>query len=91
MKRTLEGDHHDPDPSLTEIKNAVSTLYVSLFRDPLEARGANLSVLQDKTEDAFDYTRSYLELESTTYRKARHYIHISPTVLIGITYCFCVD
>lgn len=58
MKRSVEGGDGDPDPSLTEVKSTVECI-VSQFRDPLEARGANLSVLQDEIEDAVDYARRY--------------------------------
>ena len=77
MKRSVEGGDGDPDPSLTEVKSAVECI-VSQFRDPLEARGANLSVLQDEIEDAVDYARRYLGLESTNYRKVWYNLHVCP-------------
>ena len=77
MKRSVEGGDGDPDPSLTEVKRAVESI-VSQFRDPLEARGANLSVLQDEIEDAVDYARRYLGLESTNYRKVWYNLHVCP-------------
>ena len=77
MKRSSEEGDSDPDPSLTEIKNALEYI-VSLFRDPLEARGANVSVLQDEIEDAVEYARRYLGLESTNYRKVWYNLHVCP-------------
>ena len=77
MKRSSEEGDSDPDPSLTEIKNALEYI-VSLFRDPLEARGANVLVLQDEIEDAVEYARRYLGLESTNYRKVWYNLHVCP-------------
>ena len=71
------GNDSDPDPSLIEIKNALEYI-VSLFRDPLEARGANVSVLQDEIEDAVEYARRYLGLQSTNYRKVWYNLHVCP-------------
>jgi hypothetical protein len=72
MKRSVEEDDVGPDPSLIEVKSAIECIAL-LFRDPLEARGANQPVLQDKTEDAADYARRYMYMylghESTNYRK----------------------
>ena len=48
------------------------------FIDPLEAHGVSLSSLLDEIEDAIDYARSYLALESTSYRKVWYNLHICP-------------
>ena len=48
------------------------------FIDPLEAHGVSLSALLDEIEDAIDYARRYLALESTNYRKVWYSLHICP-------------
>ncbi len=59
-----ETDDDDQDTSLTEVKGAIEYI-VTLFRQPLEARGVDVLTLPDEIEDAVDYARRYLGLEST--------------------------
>ena len=67
MKRNVSGDESGRDPALAELKAAIE-LIPSQFRNPFEATGVNVSSLQDKIEDAVEYARQYLSLESTPYR-----------------------
>ena len=76
MKRSSDGESGS-DVALAELKSAVECIVVP-FRDPLEARGANLSVLQDEIEDAVDYARRYLALENTGYRKVWYNLQVCP-------------
>ena len=78
MKRNNIGDEHESDPSLTELKAAIE-LISSRFRDPLEASGVIVSSLQDEIEDAVEYARQYLSLESTHYRRVWYNLHICPS------------
>ena len=73
----LEVESEFDDPSLTEVKIAIEQGFLS-FIDPLEARGVSLSSLLDDIEDAIDYARRYLALESTNYRKVSYSLHICP-------------
>ena len=66
MKRNVSGDEGDRDQALAELKAAIE-LISSQFRDPLEATGLNVPSLQDEIEDAVEYGRQYLSLESTHY------------------------
>ncbi len=72
-----ETDDDDQDTSLTEVKGAIAYI-VTLFRQPLKARGVVVLTLQDEIEDAVDYAREYLGLESTNYRKVWHNLHVCP-------------
>ena len=65
------------DPALVELKAAIE-LISSQFRDPLKATGVAVSSLQDEIEDAVDYARQYLSLESTDYRKVWYNLHVCP-------------
>ena len=58
------GDDSDGDPSLAELKAAIS----SQFRNPLKVTGVNVSSLQDEIEDAVEYARNYPSLKSTHCR-----------------------
>lgn len=75
MKRNVSNS--DSDPALVELKAAIE-LISSQFRDPLEATGVAVSSLQDEIEDAVDYARLYLSLESTDYRKVWYNLHVCP-------------
>ena len=58
------------DDDMAETKQAVE--YVSAqFREPLEAAGVNLASIhdQDEIEEAVDYARNYLCIESQFIRK----------------------
>ena len=77
MKRNVSGEEGDSDPSLVELKAAIE-LISSQFRGPLEATGVAVSCLQDEIEDAVEYARQYLSLESTHYRKVWYNLHICP-------------
>ena len=78
IQRSTGHDDTDPDDaSLQEVKNAIELLS-SHFRDPLEAAGANLSLLQDEIEDAVAYARTYLGIESTDYWKVWYNLFVCP-------------
>ena len=76
MKRIASGDS-DTDLSLAELKAAIE-LISTQFRAPLEAAGVDLSTLQDEIEDAVEYARNYLSLESSNYRNVWYNLHICP-------------
>ena len=73
----LEVESEFDDPSLTEVKSAIEQVFLS-FIDPLEAHGVSFSSLLDEIEDAIDYARRYLALESTNYREVWYSLHICP-------------
>jgi len=60
----------------TEVKGATEQIYLSL--SPLEANKVSLPVLLDVIEDAVDYSRRYLSLESTGYHNVWCALHICP-------------
>lgn len=62
---------------MLEIKQALEHIY-RVFNLPLDSVKVNLSTLQDEIEDAVDYARKYLSLESTNYRKVWYLLHICP-------------
>ena len=39
------------------------------FRLPLEAKEVSVIAFQDETEEAVEYARAYLDIDSTEYRK----------------------
>ena len=75
MKRNVTGDESDSDPSLAELTAAIEEISTQ-FRDPLEAAGVQVSSLHDEIEDAVEYARNYLSVESTHYRKVWYNLHI---------------
>lgn len=77
MKRCSDDDDGDSDLLLSEIKSTVEYI-VTLFRVPLEARGADLATLDDEIENTVDYARQFLGLETTDYRKVWFSLHIFP-------------
>ena len=78
MKRSvIDHDDDGTDASLQEVKGAIEVLSAH-FRDPLEAAGANLPLLQDEIEDVVVYARTYLGIESTDYRKVWYNLFVCP-------------
>ena len=79
------------DPSMAELKAAIE-LIVSQFRDSLEDTRAVVSSLQDEIEDAVEYARPYLSMESPHYRKVWFNLHVCPDAFMAqLTFCFCVS
>ena len=76
--------------TLAELKAAIE-LISSQFRDPLEATGVNVSSLQDEIEDAVEYARQYLSLESTHYRRVWYNLHVAQMLVLGPTFCFLCE
>ena len=50
----------EPADDMAEIRAAVEHI-ITIFRDPLEAKGACLSSLDDKLEEAVQFCRRYLD------------------------------
>jgi hypothetical protein len=50
-------------------------LIATTFREPLEAVGVNLLVLQDQITEVVEYAQSYL---SDAYHKVWHKLHVCP-------------
>ena len=65
------------DKSLTEVLMAVE-LIATMFREPLEAAGINLLVLQDQIAEVVEYARSYLSIESEEYHKVWYKLYVCP-------------
>ena len=65
------------DKSLTEVLMAVE-LIATMFREPLEAVGINLLVLQHKIAEVVEYARSYLSIESEEYHKVWYKLYVCP-------------
>jgi hypothetical protein len=64
---------------MASIKSAVEYLSTH-FREPLEAAGVSLASIQDEIEEAVDYARNYLRIESESYQKIWYKLHIAPDV-----------
>ena len=62
---------------MLEVKRALEHIF-GAFHQPLKSQKINLLTLQDEIEDAVDYARMYLSLESTNYRKVWYLLHICP-------------
>ena len=56
------------DDRLSEIKLALVSI-TSVFRAPLETKGANLTSVLNEIEDIVDYARTYLRIGSDSYSK----------------------
>lgn len=67
----------DEDCSLAEVKESVEHI-ATHFRLPLEAKGVSLVSLQDEVEEAVEYTRTYLDISGTEYRKVRYKLYTCP-------------
>ena len=81
------------DKSLTEVSGAVE-LIATTFREPLEAVGVNLLVLQDQITEIVEYALSYLSIETEVYHKVWYKLHVCPDasrwkdILILCELCF---
>ena len=67
----------DKDYSLAEVKESVEHI-ATHFRLPLEAKGVSLISLQDEIEEAVEYTRTYLDINCTEYRKVWYKLYSCP-------------
>jgi hypothetical protein len=90
----LESAESSPgDKSLSEVSSAVE-LIATTFREPLEAVGVNLLVLQDQITEVVEYARSYLSIETEAYHKVWYKLHVCPDasrwkdILILCELCF---
>ncbi len=68
---------NSPDKSLTEIIAAVERI-ATTYREPLEAVGVNLLVLQDQITEIVEYARNYLSIEREEYHKVWYKLHVCP-------------
>ena len=90
MKRS--SSEEDGDVSMIEVKRALEHIF-GAFHQPLKSQKINLLTLQYEIEDAVDYARMYLSLESTNYRKVWYLLHICPdsakwpSVLVCVNWC----
>ena len=83
------------DKSLSEVSSTVE-LIASTFKEPLEAVGVNLLVLQDQITEVVEYARSYmyLSIETEAYHKVWYKLHVCPDasrwkdILILCELCF---
>ena len=62
-----ESDHADDD-GLTEITSALDNI-ISVFREPLQAKGCNFSSIVDEIEEIIEYARKYLNISKEGYQK----------------------
>ena len=58
----------DYDKRVTEIKAAVAYI-VAIFRDPLEAKGADLCSINDELEEMFSFCTNYVDVLAEDYKK----------------------
>ena len=72
---TMETSENTDD--LEEIRKAVEYV-TSQFRQPLEAKGVDLTSIQDQVEEIVTYTRKYLKIGTEDYQKIWYKLHTSP-------------
>lgn len=75
---TVNGDHcngevaakskSDYNKKVTEIKSAVAYI-VGVFREPLEAKGADLCSINDELEEMFSFCTNYVDVLAEDYKK----------------------
>ena len=58
----------DYDKRVTEIKAAVAYI-VAIFREPLEAKGADLCSINDELEEMFSFCTTYVDVLAENYKK----------------------
>ena len=58
----------DYDKRITEIKAAVAYI-VAIFREPLEAKGADLCSINDELEEMFSFCTTYVDVLAEDYKK----------------------
>ena len=81
------GEEEEMD-NVTEIRAAVEHI-ATIFRDPLEDKGACLSPLDDELEEAVQFCRRYLDSQLEDYKKVWYKLHSThdsqkwPTVLLS--------
>ena len=64
------------DPRMKEISTATDYI-LSLFRAPLEAKGACLSSFNDQLEEIVTYARKYLDTENEDHKKIWYKLHVT--------------
>lgn len=64
----------DIDNGMAEIRTAVEYI-LSVFRVPLEAKGACRVSIRDELEEAVSYARGYLPIPTANYRKVWFQLH----------------
>ena len=74
---------------------AAAEYIVSIFREPLEAKGACLFSLDDESEEAVDFCRRYLNCQVEDYKKVwsiciKHMMHESGLMLCSLANCSSV-
>ena len=67
----------DNDESLDEVKSSIGTI-AEHFRAPLEAKNVEICFILDEMEDAVLYSRKYLNINNSTYKKIWHRLHNAP-------------
>ena len=77
--RRVSRSDSDPEPEEEvddkgEIRAAAEHI-VSIFREPLEAKGGCLFSLDDELEEAVDFCRKYLDCQVEDYKKVRYTLH----------------
>ena len=88
-RRQLNSDTEEEEEmdDVTKIRVAVEHI-VTIFRDPLEDKGACLSPLDDELEEAVQFCRRYLDSQLEDYKKVWYKLHSThdsqkrPTVLL---------
>ncbi len=88
-----DDDDHTDDPSLTEVKIAVEHISTH-FRIPLDAKGFSAFALPDEIEEIVEYSRTYLSISHSLYKKVWYKLCTCPdnskwpNVLIVMELCF---
>ena len=67
----------EKEDDLAEISEAIEYI-TSLFREPLEAKGVDLTNIQDELEEIILYARKYLSIGQEGYQKVYYKLHTAP-------------
>ena len=62
------------DYTMFEVRESVECI-VTKFRDPLEAKEASLSSVQDEVEEIIEYSRKFLPISTSSYREIWYKLH----------------
>lgn len=85
--RSSNGTREETEDDMAGIRQAVEHI-ITVFREPLEAKGACLSALDDELEEVVHFCRTYLDSQLEDYRKIWFKLHSThdsqkwPTVLL---------
>ena len=67
----------EEEDDLAKVSKAIEYI-TSLFREPLKAKGVDLTNIQDELEEIIPYARKYLSIGQEGYQKVWYKLHTAP-------------